>query len=81
MVEWLLTELGRWAELERVCGLSVTVGTPLVVTIEMRQPGKQFEAEMERWGYPVAPILSDRAKSTEKFTDKHQPWWEVASEG
>lgn len=45
VVEWLLTELGRWTELERVCGLSVTPdGAGVVANLEMRQPGKQVEA-------------------------------------
>jgi hypothetical protein len=45
VVEWLLSELCRDMELERVCGLTVR---PLhdgrvTVTLELRQPGKQFE--------------------------------------
>ena len=44
VVEWLLTKLHRWSEMERVCGLSVRQqGNTAVVNLEMRQPGKQIE--------------------------------------
>lgn len=47
VVEWLLSQLYRSSEIDRVCGLTVT---PLYegvvqVNLEMRQPGRQ----MEQW--------------------------------
>src|SRR5256885_16089498 len=44
VVEWLLTQLGRPMELERVCGLSMTpAGNQVTVNLELRQPGLQLE--------------------------------------
>jgi hypothetical protein len=81
VVEWLLSELGRSAEIERVCGLTgQTTQGKVIIILEMRQPGKQFEAELERWGYGAIPILCDRAKSKEKFSDTHKPWWLTTGE-
>src|SRR5216683_130981 len=46
VVEWLLAQLHRQTEIDRVCGLTVTpVQTGhVVVELQMRQPGKQLEA-------------------------------------
>ena len=45
VVEWLLSELGRSTEIERVCGLSITPlpDNKVVVNLELRQPGLQME--------------------------------------
>lgn len=84
VVEWLLSELGRSTEIERVCGLSVsTDGAKVVVNLDLRQPGKQMEAwflhpltsEMEAALRIISGYLSLRSVSQEKFTDKYPPWW------
>lgn len=82
--EWLLTELGRWAELDRVCGLNVSTGEGVVVVnLELRQPGKQFEewmgAEHNRFTTEGETlVISDRARRlNEKFTKEHRPYWET----
>jgi hypothetical protein len=42
--EWVLHQLGRLADLERVCALNgSTEGGKLVVQLELRQPGLQLE--------------------------------------
>lgn len=45
VVEWLLSQLYRSSEIERVCGLSITPlqGGVVQVNLEMRQPGRQLE--------------------------------------
>jgi len=45
VVEWLLSQLYRSSEIDRVCGLTVTplYENVVQVNLEMRQPGKQIE--------------------------------------
>lgn len=90
VVEWLLSQLGRSTEIERVCGLSVGVqGTKAVVNLELRQPGKQIEAwlrvpltgangevrDVANALMVLAGYLSVRSLSLDKFTEKYPPWW------
>lgn len=80
--EWLLNELGRWSELDRVCGLSISTAPSVLVNLELRQPGKQFEAWMAEHHNRYTPTgeelqICSRAWSQEKFTDKHRPYWET----
>lgn len=54
VVEWLLSYLGRWPDLERVCGLSCsTEPGRVVVNLELRQPGRQIEEWLHHLKPPV----------------------------
>lgn len=77
VVEWLLSELYRQTELERVVGLTVTPNhNQVVVNLELKQPGLQMEEWLMRDGRVDIGRLSFRSLSKEKFTDKYRPWWE-----
>lgn len=61
VVEWLLAQLGRSTEIDRVCGLTVTpMPSVVAVTMEMRQPGKQ----LEEWLRQVPQTELDNSLST-----------------
>lgn len=69
MVEWLMFNLGRPTETDRVCGLTVEPkhDGSVVAILELRQPGKQFEAWLreasaqERYDATVRAGISERA--------------------
>lgn len=69
VVEWLLSQLHRSTELERVCGLTVTPhSAQIVVNLELRQPGLQMEDYIRRAaGYPIE-IIAHEEKG-------HEVWW------
>lgn len=44
VVEWLLSYLGRWADLDRVCGLNCSIEKGrATINLELKQPGRQIE--------------------------------------
>lgn len=55
VVEWLLSELYRQTELERVVGLTVTPNhNQIVVNLELKQPGLQLEQWLKQYLSPGA---------------------------
>lgn len=88
LVEWLLSQLNRPTEVERVCGLSIKEeGGRVVAQLELRQPGKQIEEWLQDISaHPtqelsaalriIAGYFSVRALELDrKFSEKNPPWW------
>lgn len=80
VVEWLLSQLYRSSEIDRVCGLTVTPLYEGVVQInlEMRQPGRQLEIWLEQWRNSQA---ANRKSSLAIYTGEYAITATVFEEG
>jgi hypothetical protein len=74
VVEWVLGELSRLTELERVCGLVVTpTQGGVTINLQMRQPGKQLELWVRGIKPGMGLVISRTNDGSRYFTGSMHP--------